>query len=320
MPPEDHDESLEQQALDARMAELANEQEAAGSSNPTAGPREGDIANPLTAGATEEPQPEPEETGQNTPKDSPEYFIGEMTADEVLEVLGKAKGLDLDAIETRLQQKLMGRFGEFGRELKQIREAATREWQFDPKVLEPLKELDEGVYEALAKGLQQGLKIQSLDAASVIRPIVGETLEGQISTLSALVHDRTEERLVESFVPNYLDLSEEKDFVPWLKANATPDALQAFIDWDDDKTQGKRNATQLISTYRQYESHKAAEAEKAEAAKQKAEANKDTLRRTAEKGGGAQPPVRERQMSEEEAFERRLKELEKEGIGALYSA
>lgn len=282
-------EAQEEAAMQQRLAEIeAAGQQPALSISEAGGVGTEKVPSPLD---TPEPAPAPEEPERK-------LFLGDWTDQDVINRLNR-----LDTLEEQLTSKLMGKLGPLGRELKALKEAQATEWEFDPSVLEPLKNLDEGIYDILTEGLKKGLK-----QTGNVRPFVEDLMKEQSIGMAAAFHDAVEERLIQALLPNYLDLSEEKEFGPWLKESQPSEIFQAFVDWDDEAAVGKKDATSLLKAYREYVEFKGQ--------KEKEQSRKaDTLKRSAVEAKGAPPPpARASVLSEEEAFQARLREIQENGL------
>ena len=100
-----------------------------------------------------------EEEEKDTP--SEQMFIGEFSEADVLSRLTKMDGLEA-AIMEAVTQKVMGKFGDVGQQLKALQERGGV--SFDPNKLVALKELDEGMAIAIGKDLAEAISTQSFDS------------------------------------------------------------------------------------------------------------------------------------------------------------
>jgi len=94
---------------------------------------------------------------------SSQYFIGELTQDQVLQALQLAQ--QVPDIRTHVERSVMGRLGPIAKDLKDLRASGIREWSFDAGKspgLAKIRDLDKGIGDALAEVLAE-LKVQTME-------------------------------------------------------------------------------------------------------------------------------------------------------------
>lgn len=277
------DEELEQKGFDARTDELVPE-------SPD---------NPLEH--DEEPviPPELEEQGEaaavaeaETPAEEAravEAFIGDLTAEQVLEKLGRIDSISDDVFE-KVSAKVFGKFGEIGQQLKALQD---REIRFDPEKLSKLKEVDEGVAEALKEDLAEAFQGYSFNREELSEALY-EKLRGES-------HAEMQISLLAINRPDAAELSKSEDFGKWYYGVADQAVRDTFDKWDSGE---ELNAAAMVNAYQQFDSWKADQA-KATSAKQ------DAIEKSVESTTRSTAPPARRPMTEDEAFAARAKELTK---------
>lgn len=285
-------ESLEEKGFNASVDSLVPE----ASPNPLEDKIEtgGDLkAEEAKAGAVEEGGKSEAEVDAEAEKvaDAIKPFIGEMSEEQVLEMLGKVDGME-SAVFDKVSAKVFGKFGEIGQQLKELQE---REFTFDPEKLTKLKEVDEGIAEALADDLKEAFKGQQFDSGAVLDTFK-ETLMGDLNPY-------IEQRLLAALVPTVDEVVKTDEFSDWFFNEADQGVRDTFKAWDDRE---RMDGVQMAQAFKAFEAFKTG---KASAAEKKAAVKKDVLARSVEevKGSGATTATR-RAMTEEEAFNARLSE------------
>lgn len=267
---------------------------------------QGQIGGRYVPSPLEEKKPQGELSSPPPSSEAPETFLGEWTADQVIEKLSS-----LDVAEERLLNRLMGHLGPVGRKIKALEEAlasSSKDVTFDVEAFAPLKSLDEGIYDAIVKGMEKGFKVQ--DTSDRIRPFIEEKVKGAQEAFELSLRDAVETRLLETIMPNYLEISGSPGFTDWILKNQPAEIVQAFRDWDSAEGVGKKNAGALLSGYRAFSSWRS----ESDAQKKSRE---DALKRSAVSGKsqGAVPRQKPTSaMTEDEAFEARMKEIEAQGL------
>lgn len=276
------DEELEQKGFDARTDELVPDAP----------------ENPL---GEEEPvlPPELEEKGEaaavaeaETPAEEAkavEAFIGDLTAEQVLEKLGRIDSISEDVFE-KVTAKVFGKFGEIGQQLKALQD---REIRFDPEKLSKLKEVDEGVAEALKEDLAEAFQGYSFNREELSDALY-EKLRGE-------THAEMQISLLAINRPDAAELSKSEEFGKWYYGVADQNVRDTFDKWDSGQ---ELNAAAMLNAYQQFDSWKA-EQQKATTTKQEA------LQKSVESPTRSTTPPARRPMTEDEAFAARAKELNK---------
>ena len=243
----------------------------------------------------------------------PAAFIGEYTAEEVLSLLEKVKGLDelSSNVQTEVERKLAGHLGTMGRKVKAIEESLAKEWQFNPESLAKVKEIDEALYDALVEGLGSGLKVQSLPVTEAF----GTTFEERQNALRLEMRDEMEERLLRRTVGDPYGIV-QKAGDGWVKFLQTRPAEErdAVLRWgaqdeNGNPLIGSKDAEPVIRVFNAWQEKQAAD-EKARKEKE------DKLRRVAQPASRRQgtPQSSPAIEDEETAFLARLKEIREQGL------
>jgi hypothetical protein len=226
----------------------------------------------------EEAAPAEPEQAQEPPAEEP--FIGKWKRTEVEALLSRLEGFDPDGLRTQLERSLSGHLGQVGKRVKQLEDGAAKEWSFDPKALEGLKELDEGLHEKLLEGLQKGLRIQSADPTALFAPMLEERLTERDAILQAQMSDAVEERLLLRFVP---DAYQQVKTPEWAKFYGAlkPEEQEALVNWNKGDAEGRRllglrNAEPVIGLFQRYQAAQA-------------EGKKEAERQTARLAANARP-------------------------------
>lgn len=317
------DSDAEQAAMDVRLAEIEKAGETpAKSIVEMGGLGNEEVPSPLEASAepaeeatkgatkgTQELSDEAKAEGGDAPDPASVMFYDTgLTVDEVVSQLGQIEGIR-DEVAERVTQSVMGKFGEIGRDLKELRERGVQEVGFDPAALEGLKGIDEPLYQALIEALPKGLKGAKYDVDASVKPIVEEMLRDQLGEAAAMISDSTAVRLVESMQPDYPQILKEKEFADFLDRRGRSDSsvLGAFQRWNDDEHLEWNDPQRMLTTFQAYTRERAE-------AKAKAAAKADALKRATVSDDKAAAPVTQPILDEDGAFEARLKEL---GVDAL---
>ena len=213
----------------------------------------------------------------------PEKFLGDFTKEEVL-----AKLQLLDELQSNTQ-KIFGKFGEVNQTLKDLQ---GKEFKFDPSKLVKLKELDEGLANALQEDLAGAFSGQQFDPNGAVDALKQAVL--------ADVNPYVEQRLLRSIVPDAETITQTEEFSNWFWNQADDSIRNAFKAWDEKTEMDGLAIARAFMEFEQFQ----------ETATAAANAKADSLRKSAEDrraGGGA--PQGRKTMTEEEAFNTRLKEV-----------
>lgn len=210
-----------------------------------------------TAVAEAAAEPEAEAAAEPAAEVEEEPFLGRWKRSEVEGLLARLESFDPDGIRTQLERSLSGHLGQVGKRVKQLEEAAAKEWNFDPKALEGLKELDEGLHEKLLEGLQKGLRIQAADPATLFAPVLEERLSARDAVLQAQMSDAVEERLLLRFVPDAYKQVQTPEWAKFYEA-LKPEEQEALVNWNKVDAEGRRllglrNAEPVIGLFQRYE-------------------------------------------------------------------
>jgi hypothetical protein len=251
--------------------------------------------NPLEPEEPKAEEEKPEEPSGENPKESSaeKFVLGGMTEDEIVE---KLKRLDeLERLEEQLYEKVstkvMGKFGEVQQKIQALQE---KEFRFDPEKLQKIREVDEGLAEALAADLSEALSGQQLDKDAVLAELK--------SAVAADVNPYVEQRLLSALVPDAPQIAQSDEFAEWFFNVAPQSVRDVFEAWDK---QTHMDGVMMARAFQQFDSWKAERA-KEEEEKQKALETATEPDRTPTKPSTGRTP-----MTEEEAFLKRLEEVNK---------
>lgn len=238
---------------------------------------------------TNDPAPEEKETEAAAEKvvEAIKPFIGEMSEEDVLSALGSIDGME-SAVFEKVSQKVFGKFGEIGQQLKALNE---REFTFDPEKLTKLKEVDEGIAEALAADLKDAFSGQQFDSEAVVNDLK--------TSIMADLNPYMEQRLLTALAPDAGEIVQTDDFNTWFFKEATQEVRDTFESWDKRE---RMDGVAMAGAFAKFDEWKG-KAAKAAAVKQ------TTLERSVEeKKGPSQVTPARQEMTEAEAFKARLKE------------
>lgn len=235
--------------------------------------------------------------------EAPQYFIGELTQDQVLQALQLAQ--QVPDIRTHVERSVMGRLGPIAKDLKDLRASGIREWSFDAGKspgLAKIRDLDKGIGDALAEVLAE-LKVQTMEIPAAVSPLLDERMQ----QAEASQWDKMQDELLLNFVPDAYKLGPTAEFAEFLKTQPleVQDLLQGW--GREGAALGSKNARVAISTFNAFKAAEQAKALKA-AEVATAKANKAAgLRKAVDAGrtgggGGMSAP-----MSEQDALNERLK-------------
>ena len=235
--------------------------------------------------------------------EAPQYFIGELTQDQVLQALQLAQ--QVPDIRTHVERSVMGRLGPIAKDLKDLRASGIREWSFDAGKspgLAKIRDLDRGIGDALAEVLAE-LKVQTMEIPAAVSPLLDERMQ----QAEASQWDKMQDELLLNFVPDAYKLGPTAEFAEFLKTQPleVQDLLQGW--GREGAALGSKNARVAISTFNAFKAAEQAKALKA-AEVATAKANKAAgLRKAVDAGrtgggGGMSAP-----MSEQDALNERLK-------------
>lgn len=235
--------------------------------------------------------------------EAPQYFIGELTQDQVLQALQLAQ--QVPDIRTHVERSVMGRLGPIAKDLKDLRASGIREWSFDAGKspgLAKIRDLDKGIGDALAEVLAE-LKVQTMEIPAAVSPLLDERMQ----QAEASQWDKMQDELLLNFVPDAYKLGPTAEFAEFLKTQPleVQDLLQSW--GREGAALGSKNARVAISTFNAFKAAEQAKALKAAEAAT-AKANKAAgLRKAVDAGrtgggGGMSAP-----MSEQDALNERLK-------------
>lgn len=268
-------EALEEKAFNANVDSLVPEA--------TTNPLE-DVAEETNDNA---PEKEEAEAAAEAVAEAIKPFIGEMSEEDVLSALESIPNLE-GAVFEKVSQKVFGKFGEIGQQLKALNE---REFTFDPEKLTKLKEVDEGIAEALAEDLKGAFSGQQFDSEAVVSDLK--------TSIMADLNPYMEQRLLTALAPDAGEIVQTDDFNTWFFKEATQEVRDTFESWDKRE---RMDGVAMAGAFAQFGEWKG-KAAKAAAVKQ------TTLKRSVEeKKGPSQVAPAQREMTEAEAFNARLKE------------
>lgn len=276
MPKEDEIVDEETKAFNAQVDTLVPE----GEPHPLETPVEEKTAEELAAA---EGEGEGEITSKEEEETLPEKFLGDMTREEVIAKLALVDDLE------KTSQKLFGKFGEVGQSLKALQE---REFHFDPSKLEKLKIVDEGIAAALESDLAAAFSGQQFDPTGVVDDL-RTTLVGEINPY-------VEQRLLQSIVPDAETISQSDEFSDWFFNHAGQEIRDTFEAWD---SKSKLDGIAVAQAYVEFEDFQQAAANTAKAEKERLARSVEDTGNTGKAGSAKQS------MTEEEAFNTRLKEV-----------
>jgi len=235
--------------------------------------------------------------------EAPQYFIGELTQDQVLQALQLAQ--QVPDIRTHVERSVMGRLGPIAKDLKDLRASGIREWSFDAGKspgLAKIRDLDKGIGDALAEVLAE-LKVQTMEIPAAVSPLLDERMQ----QAEASQWDKMQDELLLNFVPDAYKLGPTAEFAEFLKTQPL-DVQDLLQGWGrEGAALGSKNARVAISTFNAFKAAEQAKALKAAEAAT-AKANKAAgLRKAVDAGrtgggGGMSAP-----MSEQDALNERLK-------------
>jgi len=235
--------------------------------------------------------------------EAPQYFIGELTQDQVLQALQLAQ--QVPDIRTHVERSVMGRLGPIAKDLKDLRASGIREWSFDAGKspgLAKIRDLDKGIGDALAEVLAE-LKVQTMEIPAAVSPLLDERMQ----QAEASQWDKMQDELLLNFVPDAYKLGPTAEFAEFLKTQPL-DVQDLLQGWGrEGAALGSKNARVAISTFNAFKAAEQAKALKA-AEVATAKANKAAgLRKAVDAGrtgggGGMSAP-----MSEQDALNERLK-------------
>jgi hypothetical protein len=233
----------------------------------------------------------------------PQYFIGELTQDQVLQALQLAQ--QVPDIRTHVERSVMGRLGPIAKDLKDLRASGIREWSFDAGKspgLAKIRDLDKGIGDALAEVLAE-LKVQTMEIPAAVSPLLDERMQ----QAEASQWDKMQDELLLNFIPDAYKLGPTAEFAEFLKTQPL-DVQDLLQGWGrEGAALGSKNARVAISTFNAFKAAEQAKALKA-AEVATAKANKAAgLRKAVDAGrtgggGGMSAP-----MSEQDALNERLK-------------
>ena len=274
-PVEENSEALEEEAFNASVNSLVPDSEPSPLED-----KEQETVNPVVEEKAADAEAE-------AVAEAIKPFIGDMSEEQVLELLGKVSGMESNVFE-KVSQKVFGKFGEIGQQLKALNE---REFRFDPEKLSKLKEVDEGIAEALASDLKEAFSGQQFDGEAVLNDFK--------TSLMSDLNPYIEERLLTALAPDADEIVKTDEFSEWFFKEAKQDVRDNFDAWDKRE---RMDGVAMAGAFKAFGDWK-------DAKNVKATAKQDNLKRAVESSKtpsaaptGAQP------MSEEEAFNTRLNE------------
>jgi|GEM_PF-6434645 len=262
--------------FDDEMSDMLGELEAEGQAGP-----EGDHL-------LGEGQPEGGPADEGEAAELPEYFIGELTQDDVLGRLESAKQSQepLKALESRA----FGKMGSLEESLRALQSAIPTQPAFDPEKLAKVKEYDPDLYAALREDLSGALSVAPLDE-NVLKPHLDRVREDIISSVR-----RT---LIEGM---NLDLDE---FIPSNWEKPETDRQKAYTDWyaiQPYEVQRALIEQDPVGASRAFKAFREWEAKQKEQAEAAAQAKRGKLARGVPPKADSRPPRGRGIKSEEEAF------------------
>lgn len=220
-------------------------------------------------------------------EETPEAFLGDLTADEVLEYIQKIDGLE-ESLYEKVSQKVFGKMGDLGRQLKALQE---REFTFNPDKLTKLNEIDEGIAAALKEDLAGAFSGQSFDSESVMEDLRKSVFEK--------MNPYVEERLMKALAPNAEQVVKTKEFGEWYFDHAKQDVRDTFEAWD---SQSRMDGIAMAQAFKQFDEWK-------DSQKKAKEEKRANLNKAVEEKPSKTPPKARQSMTEEEAFAARMKEV-----------
>jgi len=280
--PVESTEDLEEKGFNAATDALIPDADA----SPLEDPTEPQASVGATEGGAEKTDAETEQAAEEVAA-AIKPFIGELSEDQVLEMLGNIEGMESTVYE-KVAQKVFGKFGEIGQQLKALNE---REFTFDPEKLTKLREVDSGIADALADDLKEAFKGQQFDGDAVLNDFK-QSLMGDLNPY-------IEERLLTALAPDAGSIVKTDEFNEWFFKEAKQDVRDAFESWDKRE---RMDGVAMAAAFTEFNTWKGAKAEKAVS-------KKTALKRSLDDGKTTNAvPAARRPMTEEEAFNTRLNE------------
>ena len=215
------------------------------------------------------------------------FFLGEMTAEQVLEKLQSLEGMS-DRVSEQVASRVFGKFGEVNQRLTELQ---GRELEFDQDALAKVKEVDESLYDALMEGLPKAFKGRQVDMEALKKAARDEVL-GDLVPL-------VEQRLLDSLVENPQEIVKTKEFADWFFKVAPQSVRDTFDNWD------KKQNLDGLAMARAFKSFDAFQ----EAERKTKEAKSSALKMSTEDKKATPTTVARRTLTEEDAFAARAKEL-----------
>lgn len=187
----------------------------------------------------------------------PEYFLGEMTADDVLGRLNQIQEVPqhLKALESRA----FGKMGSLEATVRKLQEGLPTRVGLDPEKFTRIAAYDKNLAEALVEDLKEALKVFSLEEG-----VVSPFLEKPLGELRRQIASE----LIESYHPDIDDFvpddwnnpanQRQKDYAQWLTLQSYETqqalaeregakavrALSAFKEWEQKRIQDRKAAAE----------------------------------------------------------------------------
>ena len=227
--------------------------------------------------------------GESEGADVPEYFLGELTSDEVLERLNASSGLpsQLKALESRA----FGKMGSMEEVLKNLQKNVPTSVNFDSEKLAKIREYDPNLADAIAADLAEAVQVN---------PLSEETLAPFLNQVKSDLINQMKGYFVEAM---NLDLDE---FVPSDWQNPGEGRQKDYVDWyaqQSYETQRALSERDPVGTARALKSFRDFETKRGEDRKKVADAKAKKLAKSAQPQSNRQQRQQEALRTEEAAFD-----------------
>lgn len=233
--------------------------------------------------------------GAPAASEAPEYFVGEMTADDVLSRL-KTAG-DLPEQFKHLESRAFGKVGTLERDLRGLQESLPTQAKVDSdKIREALKEYDADLAEILAKTLPEAFQLYSLDESA---------LQPHFDKFNTNLAKQQAIQLVDAF---HADTDE---FLPddWKKPGSQrQEDYKRWYGQQSFDTQEALRKVDGVGMVRAFNAFKEWEREQVEERKKEGAKQQARLEYSAQPGATAPPPKGEVVQTKSDAFWREFKE------------
>lgn len=231
----------------------------------------------------------PEEADEDSSSDStPEYFVGEMTQDDVVNRLNQVSEFPNRLRD--LEGSAFGKMSALEQAINSLQRTLPSQAKFDPNKLSRIAKYDPELAKAIAEDLQEALSIYSLND-DVLAPYLGKAqreLQDRFNSDLVAAHHGD----INEFAPEDWSnprTQREKDYVQWYNTVST---------WDQQKQLENRGvgAVKALNAFKEWEQKK--NQERVEAAKGKERRLQSGMQPRGEKTNGKGRKL----MTEEEGF------------------